>query len=79
MSHDLLLYHRVTCPFCRKVRDYLDSREIVIPMKDVGEDSDIREELRAIAGKTQVPCLIIDGKPLHESDLIVDWFAENWS
>jgi len=50
---------------------------IAISLKNVKESSDIREELLALSGKTQVPCLVIDGKPMLESADIIDWLKEN--
>ena len=73
---DLVLYQRQSCPFCRKVTQYLDSAGISVPMKDTTDPS-LRDELVRIGGKGQVPCLIIDGSPLYESDDIIRWFKTN--
>lgn len=73
------LFYRSTCGYCRKVLHYLDQNNISIPLKNVSENSGTREELITIAGKTQVPCLVINGNPLHESDAIIEWFKNNWS
>ena len=74
----VILYQISDCPFCVKVKRYLDSRNIVIPMKDIEFDSEALEELQASGGKTQVPCLFIDGKPMYESLDIIDWFKTQW-
>jgi len=50
-----------------------------VPLKNVSEAPEIQQELITIAGKTQVPCLVINGKPLHESDDIIKWLKENWN
>ena len=65
------------CPFCAKVRDYLQENNISVPMKDIRENPDYREELIKIGNKAQVPCLIIDGKALYESDEILRWIEKN--
>ena len=75
---NVILYHRTMCPYCRKVRDYLNSHSISIPMKELGENPAHKQELSEIGGKGQVPCLAIDGKPLYESDDIIKWFEDNW-
>lgn len=75
---DLLLYHFQSCPYCAKVRNYLEKRGIKVPMKDTHADNAARDELVNLAGKTQVPCLVIDGNPMHESDDIIQWFEDNW-
>ena len=72
------LFYKPTCGFCRKVTHYMETNGIDIELKNVNESSAIRDELIAIAGKTQVPCLVIDGKPLHESNDIIEWLASNW-
>ncbi len=77
MIEKLVLYYRPSCPFCRKVLDYLNREEIKLAMRDTSIDSEAREELIALTGKTQVPCLVIDGSPMHESNDIIIWLSEN--
>ncbi len=74
----LVLYHFEWCPFCVKVRNYLKSRGIEIPEKDTRQDPAAAEELRNLTGGSQVPCLVIDGKPLLESNDIIQWFEDNY-
>jgi len=57
---------------------YLDKRNIKISMKDILENKTYKEELIRIGGKSQVPCLVIDGKALYESVDIVKWFEKNY-
>lgn len=73
----LTLYHMSTCMFCVKVRNFMKEHCIEIEMKDVGEDSEAYDELMRIGGKTQVPCLVINGKSLYESLDIIDWLEKN--
>ena len=72
----LLLYYTPTCPFCKKVLDYLQDIDKEIPLKNIESDMEGTEELLHLGGKTQVPCLFIDGKPLYESNVIIDWIRE---
>jgi len=44
---------------------------------NVQESSESREELISIGGQSQIPCLVIDGKALYESDDIIEWLKEN--
>lgn len=74
---NLVLYHMDSCMFCVKVRNFMAEHKIDIPLKDVGEDNAAREELIAIGGKPQVPCLVIDGDALYESFDIVQWLQKN--
>ena len=75
---ELVLYQSDWCPFCRKVTSYLSSGSIEIPMKDSSSDQQALQELMAMTGRRQVPCLAIDGTPLLESDDIINWFEDNW-
>ncbi len=76
-AHDLVLYYKPTCPFCIKVLNYLKSRGIEVPMRDIVADADAAATLVKVGGKRQVPCLFIDGKPLYESSDIIAWFEQN--
>jgi len=73
----LMLYHKTGCPYCHKVLSFLESEGITVSMRNITENADYRQELINAAGKQQVPCLIIDGQALFESDDIIKWFQEN--
>ena len=73
----LTLYHFQGCPYCGRVRDFLSKENISVPMKDIHATPSFRDELVKIGGKTQVPCLLIDGKALYESSDIIEWFKKN--
>ncbi len=75
---DLILYYMPTCPFCQKVIAFMKKNDIEVAMKDTLLNPAFRQELLELGGKTQVPCLVIDGKALYESDDIILWFKENW-
>ncbi|MGE4170248.1 MAG: glutaredoxin family protein [Candidatus Margulisiibacteriota bacterium] len=76
MAH-LVLYHFESCPFCQRVRRYIAEQGYSIPMRDILEDAEAKKELLRIGGKTQVPCLVIDGKALYESRDIIAWLEEH--
>jgi len=65
-----ILYMRPTCPYCQKVFRYMDGAGIELEMRNILNDS-AAAELIAIGGKRQVPCLVVDGKALYESDDII--------
>lgn len=77
--HELTLFYKPTCPYCLKVLHFMGQNDISIPMKNTAENSETRQELMTIGGKTQIPCLVIDGKALYESNDIVQWLGKNWS
>ncbi len=73
----LELYYRPTCPFCRKVLDFMTKHHVGgIELKDIGEAAH-QQALIKIGGKSQVPCLFRDGTPLYESDDILQWLKNH--
>ncbi len=73
----LTLYHFPACPYCQKVFRYLEENKIEVETKDIKKEPAAEVELIELGGKKQVPCLIIDGKALYESDDIINWFKNN--
>lgn len=76
-QYHLTLYYKVDCPYCHKVNRYLNQMGIVIPMREVNQDQSYRPALVGMVGRSQVPCLVIDGEPLIESDAIIRWIEEH--
>lgn len=74
---DLKLYYKPECPFCQKVMRYMDEKSIEVEMMNIKTDPQNQKDLVEIGGMDQVPMLLIDGKPLYESDDIIVWFREN--
>lgn len=67
---DHQLYYRKTCPFCTKVLRFMEQAGITLDLRDTTKPGNIDDLIR-IGGKKQVPCLVINGKPLYESDDII--------
>ncbi len=78
MSHDLVLYKFDACPYCFRVQNWLEGREVPLSFRDVRQDPEAQDELLTRTGRTQVPCLFIDGEPLFESRAILDWLQEHY-
>lgn len=72
-DRDLLLYGYSSCPYCRKVYRRLDALGLDVPRANTRKDREAANALRSLTGKNQVPCLVIDGQPLLESDDINVW------
>lgn len=72
MKH-LTLYYFESCPYCQKVLHFLKNYSFETELKDIRKDPSARDELVKIGGKQQVPCLVVDGKALYESDAIIQW------
>lgn len=77
-AESLILYHSRSCPFCHKVFRFMDAKGITLEMRDVSDQKN-RQDLIAIGGMAQVPCLVIDGKALYESDDIILYLDKNFS
>lgn len=71
-SYNLILYMNPKCGYCKKVTDYLNQSKRSVAMKNT-QDLEVRAELTRIGGKPQIPCLVINGKALYESDAIIEW------
>ena len=41
--------------------------------RDIIESEEAAKQLVSVGGKRQVPCLFIDGKPMYESQDIINW------
>ncbi len=76
---ELQLYHKWTCPYSAKVRDFIEKNNMrnMITYIDRDESPENAQRLKDMTGKTQVPCLFVDGKPMHESNDIIDWLRNN--
>lgn len=72
-SRKLILYKFDSCPWCRIVQKVVEQNEVQIEYRDTRKDNDARDQLRKLTGKTQVPCLFIDGTPFFESRDIKRW------
>lgn len=73
----LALYYSKNCPYCLRVMEYLERINKTIEVIDITESFEAKDELLSIGGKSQVPCLTIDGKALYESLDIIRWISEN--
>ena len=74
----LELYYIPSCSYCQKVMAFMKQNNMSIPLRDRDVNPETKQELIKIGGKMQVPCLVIDGKALYESDQIIAWLKENW-
>ena len=71
------LFVKSSCGFSQKVmlaRENLHLQD-QIPLRNVTEDPQAKEDLVRITGKDQAPCLIAEGKPMQDSDEIVRYLV----
>lgn len=71
----LELYYFEQCPYCQLVMQALrvTGMEEKVQCFDIHEDAKFKQTLIKETGKGTVPCLFIDGKPMHESRDIANW------
>lgn len=67
---NMMLYYKPSCPYCRKVISFMEENGIQMEMRNTMEGAN-REDLVKLTGKTQVPCLVVGGDPMLESDAII--------
>ena len=71
MCETYQLYQYDSCPFCYRVRRFLDSSGIEIDIRDTLRDPLAARELMVGGGSSAVPCLRID------SDAGTSWLYES--
>lgn len=76
-QHALLLYYTPGCPYCQKVLKYLKKIHKQLPMINLKENPEAKADLLKVGGKLQVPCLVIDGVAMYESDAIIEWLSQH--
>ena len=72
MAERHVLYQYDSCPFCARVRAFLEARGIDVPMRDTLRDASAFRELLMGGGRATVPCLRIE-----EDDGAVQWLYES--
>ena len=76
----LILYKFDRCPYCVRVFKAIQRLDCAdkIELRDTLEDPKWKSDLLARTGKTQVPCLFIEGAALFESLDIIAFLEEKF-
>lgn len=74
----LELYYYNECPYCQIVLSAIRESKLEdkISYLNIRENPAHREKLVKDTGRGTVPCLYIDGVPMHESRDIAHWLKE---
>lgn len=74
----LELYYFPECPYCQIVDDALIETGLKkdVTYLNIRKSSEHRDHLVKVTGRSTVPCLFIDGKPMHESRDIAAWLHQ---
>ncbi len=76
MKLELFMFE--TCPFCRRVLNYLEeSGRTDVELHNIRQNEADRRRLIEVGGVEQVPCLFVDGVPMYESLDIIAWLKEH--
>ena len=77
----LYLYVSTYCPYCHKVKMYLDEAEVPYEIRNVQEKQTYREDVIRLGGKMQVPLLLDTGLDvsMYESDDIIAHVAKHYA
>lgn len=74
-----VLYQYRGCPFCTRVRRFLNGRSVELPERDILRDPAAFRELLAGGGRSTVPCLRIESESgtrwMYESADIIDYLG----
>ena len=71
------LYYKKSCPYCQKVLRFMEANHLTMDTRDTTQPGSQNDLIR-IGGKKQVPCLIVNGKPLYESDDIIAYLRDSF-
>ncbi len=76
------LFFKPQCPYCLKVLNFLHEEGIKdfdsYNTTDKNAGSENEKLLEEIGGKIQVPMMVVEGKPMYESDDIIEYIKENF-
>lgn len=77
IAGDGTLFVKSNCGFSRAVLLAVDNLHLhsKLTMKNVSEDESAMADLETRTGKTQAPMLLSDGKPMFESNQIIDYLV----
>jgi glutaredoxin len=76
----LILYHFDGCHYCKNVESAINRLGIrdKIEHRDILKETKYRNELIALNGIKQVPCLVVDGNPMLESRDIIQFLEKTF-
>lgn len=73
----LEFYFFEECPYCQRVLNVIKDLKVKVAYRNIYSDINEMHKLHLITGRKTVPCLFIDGSPMHESLDIMNWLKAN--
>jgi glutaredoxin-like YruB-family protein len=71
VTQSIKVYSTSTCPWCKRLKQFLDEKNISYRNFDVGTDKEAREEMITKTGQLAVPTIDLEGE-------IKVGYDENW-
>ncbi len=65
---EVIVYTKTGCPWCIGVTNFLKGKSIPFIEKNVREDENLFEEMKALSGQSKAPVVVIDGFMLADTD-----------
>lgn len=75
------LFHRWYDPTSEIVLDFLRANQIshLVNLVDIDDDDELAtDRLTGIAGRVDVPCLVVEMKPIYGAEDIVVWLNQHF-
>ncbi|RMD71028.1 MAG: glutaredoxin 3 [Gammaproteobacteria bacterium] len=69
---NVVVYLTRHCPYCVHAKRLLDRKGVAYTVIDVGKDPSLRKEMVAKSGRTTVPQIFIDDRPVGGYDDLVE-------
>jgi glutaredoxin 3 len=66
---NVIVYTKTGCPWCVKMLNFLNSKNIEYTEKNVTNSSELFEEMKQISGQDKAPTLNIDGEIVADADV----------
>jgi glutaredoxin len=65
ISNEVILYTTSWCPYCKKAREFFNTRNIRFTDYDIEKDKEAAERKKQLDTRSGVPFAIINGKKIH--------------
>jgi glutaredoxin 3 len=66
---NVIVYTKTGCPWCVKMLNFLNSKNIEYTEKNVTNSPELFEEMKQISGQDKAPTLNIDGEIVADADV----------
>jgi glutaredoxin len=77
-QYQLDYYFFPECPYCDRVLKTIVQLKVPVTFFNINQDANALKKLVTDTGRKTVPCLYINGKPMHESADIIVWLKQNF-